>query len=45
MLNWHDTLLIQTFTKMAPEKVILMMEQPTSEGRYEPILEAVVTRR
>jgi hypothetical protein len=44
-LNWHDTLLIQTFTKAAPNKVILRMENPDSEGKYELILEVIFTRR
>lgn len=45
MLNWHDTLLIQTFTKVAPDKVILKMEHPAAEGNYEPVLEVVFTKR
>ena len=45
MLNWHDTLLIQTFTKAAPDKVTLKMEHPTAEGRYEPTLEVILTKR
>jgi len=44
-LNWHDTLLIQTFTKIGPDKVILRMENPTSEGKYELILEVIFTRK
>jgi hypothetical protein len=44
-LNWHDTLLIQTFTKIDPNKVILSMKQPTSEGKYELILEVILTRQ
>ncbi len=43
-VNWHDTLLIQTFTKKAPDKVILRMENPNSEGRYELVLEVAFTR-
>lgn len=44
-LNWHDTLLIQTFRKAGPDKVILRMENPTSEGEYESILEVIFTRK
>jgi len=44
-LNWHDTLLIQTFRKVGPDKVILRMENPTSEGKYELILEVIFTRK
>ena len=42
-LNWHDTLLIQTFTKIGKNKVILRMEHPTSQGKYELILEVIFT--
>lgn len=44
-LNWHDTLLIQTFKKNGPDKVILSMETPTPEGKFEPILEVIFTRK
>lgn len=44
-LNWHDTLLIQTFTKDGPNKVILRMENPNSEGKYEVVLEVIFTRK
>ncbi len=43
-LNWHDSLLIQTFTKVDPNKIILRMEHPSSEGKYELILEVIFTR-
>lgn len=44
-LNWHDTLLIQTFTKETRDKVILRMEHPTSQGKFELILEVIFTRK
>jgi len=44
-LNWHDTLLIQTFTKEGPNKVVLRMEHPTALGKYELILEVIFTRK
>lgn len=44
-LNWHDTLLIQTFTKDGPKKVILRMQHPTAAGTYEAILEVVLTKK
>ena len=43
-LNWHDTLLIQTFTKDGPNKMVLRMEHPTAQGKYELILEVIFTR-
>jgi len=44
-LNWHDSLLIQTFRKAAPNKVILKMKHPDSEGKYELIMEVIFTRK
>ena len=44
-LNWHDTLLIQTFKKISPNKMILRMENPNSDGIYELILEVIFTRK
>ncbi len=44
-LNWHDTLLIQTFKKDGANKVILRMEAPTPEGKFELILEVIFTRK
>jgi hypothetical protein len=44
-LNWHDSLLIQTFSKINPNHVILRMERPISNGKYELILEVIFKRR
>ena len=44
-LNWHDTLLIQTFQKIKNNKVILRMEYPNSQGEYELVLEVIFTRK
>ena len=44
-LNWHNSLLMQTFQKSGPDKVILRMEEPDSEGKYELILEVVFSRK
>ena len=44
-LNWHDTVIIQTFTKIDPDKVILRMEHPIAQGKYELILEVIFTRK
>jgi len=43
-LNWHDTLLIQTFRKADTDKVILRMENPDAEGKFELVLEVIFTR-
>ena len=44
-LNWHDTLLTQTFTKASPDKVILRMNHPGSGGKSELILEVILTSK
>jgi hypothetical protein len=44
-LNWHDTLLVQTFQKQGPDQLILRMERPVSGGAYEVILEVLFTRK
>ncbi len=44
-LNWHDTLLTQTFTKIDPDKIVLRMEQPDAKGKYELIMEVILTRK
>lgn len=44
-LNWHDTLLIQTFSKTGPNEVILKMENPNAAGKYEIVLEVIFTRK
>ena len=43
-LNWHDSLLIQTFQKTEDGKVVLRMENPNAEGMFELILEVIFTR-
>lgn len=43
-MNWHDTLLVQTFTKVTAQKVLLEMSHPAGEGEYERILEVIMTR-
>ena len=44
-LNWHDTLLIQTFTKSGPDKVTLKMEHPIAKDKFELIMEVIFTRK
>jgi hypothetical protein len=44
-MNWHDTLIIQTFTKVSANKVILRMEHPVAQGKFELILEVIFTRK
>jgi hypothetical protein len=44
-MNWHDSLLVQTFVKEGPCKVILKMEYPAAKGGHEPVLEVMFTRK
>ncbi len=43
-MNWHDSLLIQTFKKINKNKIILRMENPNLEEDYELILEVIFTK-
>ena len=45
LMHWGDTLLIQTFQKMGPDKVELKMKQPNAKGEYDPILEVMFTKK
>jgi len=42
-INWHDSLLRQTFKKIDRNKVVLRIENPNSEGEYELVLEVLFT--
>ena len=44
-INWHDSLLTQTFRKIDKNKVILRMENPDSDGNFELVLEVIFTRK
>jgi hypothetical protein len=44
-LNWHNSLLVQTFTKKGPGKIILQMKYPVSDAKYEIIMEVSFTRK
>jgi hypothetical protein len=43
-MNWHDTLLVQTFQMEEPDKVVLKMQYPSAENKYELVLEVIFTR-
>jgi hypothetical protein len=43
-LNWHDTLLVQTFKQIASDQIILKMESPVDQSKFEIILEVIFTR-
>ena len=44
-MNWHDSLLVQTFSKDGSDRVILRMQNPTAQGGYELVLEVILTRK
>jgi hypothetical protein len=44
-MNWHDTLLVQTFTKQTTDCVVLKMQHPAEKEGYQLILEVILTRR
>ncbi len=44
-MQWHDTLLVQTFTKINARTVRLRMELPDNKGNYELIMEVMLKRR
>jgi hypothetical protein len=43
-LNWHDSLLVQTFKKESDDKVVIQMKYPSNENKYEIIMEVNLTR-
>ena len=44
-LNWHHSLFVQSFRAVDPDKIILRMKHPTSEGEYELVMEVMFTRK
>lgn len=44
-LKWHNTSLIQTFKRVDGDKIILKMEDKAASGKYELVLEVVLTRK
>lgn len=43
-LNWHNSLLVQTFRKIEDGKIILQMKNPSIEDDYELLLEVIFTK-
>jgi hypothetical protein len=44
-LNWHNSLLVQTFHRIEDGKIILQMKNPLNKNDYEIILEVVFTKK
>ena len=42
-LNWHNSLLIQTFNKVNDKKIILKMKYPLNKDEYKLVLEVLFT--
>lgn len=45
IINWQDSLLIQTFQKTGPNTVLLKMKDPDADGNYVPVMEVLLTRK
>jgi len=43
-MNWHGSVLRQTFKKMSDQEVFLLMELPVSDGSYELVLKVIMKR-
>lgn len=44
-LNWHDSILVQTFTRIKDEKVVLEMRYPKDKTGYKIVLEVIFTKK
>jgi len=44
-MNWHDTLLVQTFERLGPDRARLRMERPLASGGHETVMEVLMTRK
>jgi L-rhamnose mutarotase len=44
-LNWHNSLLVQTFQLIENGKMILQMRYPSNQNDYEVVLEVVFTKK
>ena len=44
-MNWHDSVLVQTFTRETLDRVVLKMQYPAAKGGHEPVMEVILTRK
>ena len=44
-MNWHDTLMVQTFIKDGSDEVVLKMQYPAEKEGYEIVMEVIFTRK
>jgi len=43
-MNWHDSILVQTFTKDSSDQVTLKMMYPGEKGSHETVMEVIFKR-
>ena len=43
-MNWHDSILVQTFKKVSQEKVVIHMKYPGKRGGYKVVLEVILNK-
>ena len=43
-MNWHDTLLIQTFEKKDEDRILLQMSYPAEQQIFQPVLIVELSR-
>jgi len=44
-LNWHDSILVQTFSRTENGNVVLEMRYPKNKTDYELVLEVIFTKK
>jgi hypothetical protein len=44
-MNWHNSLLRQTFQKINDDEIMLHMDQPNARSEYDLVLEVIFSRR
>lgn len=44
-MNWHDTLLVQTFVKESSDRVVLKMQYPSEKDGYDLVLEVLFIKK
>lgn len=44
-MNWHNSVLRQTFRKIDDDTVVLHMDHPNADGDYDLVLEVILNRK
>ena len=45
LMSWHDSLFLQTFEKIGPNKVELIMKKPYTTDEADPVLKVLFTKK